>query len=825
VLTAVATTVVGFLPVFTMEGPEGRLFKPLAYTKTFALIASIIVALTIIPALAQLLFTARVDRRTPRRILHGLLVLVGLAIAVRWHLAGGVIIAAIGVFHLIRPALPELVGKLAMWGANLIAACVVFVILTQHWEPLGPERGLSRNLIFVGALIGGFLLFFLLFRLAYPYILWLCLHVKALLLVPVVVILVGTTIWLGFPKVWGWLPPSLRSRPAMVDIAHALPGLGKEFMPRLDEGSFLYMPTTMPHASIGECLDVLQKLDQAIYAVPEVEMVVGKIGRAETPLDPAPISMVETVINYKSEYIIDENGRRLRFSYDGETNTFARDERGELILDPDGRPYRQWREHIRSAEDIWREIQRVARLPGTTSAPPLQPIETRLVMLQSGMRAPMGIKVKGPDLQTIEAVGLRLERLLKEVPAVDPSFVIADRIVGKPYLEIDIDRKRIARYGIHVRQVQDVIEVAVGGRLLTTTVEGRRRYPVRVRYLRELRDDIDSLGRILVPSPGGEQIPLIELADIRYVRGPQVIKAEDTFLVSYVLFDKRDGFAEVEAVQQAADYLDRKMDSGELVLPHGVVIEFAGNFENQVRSEKRLMIVLPLVLFLIFMILYFQFRSVVTSLLVFSGILVAWSGGFLLIWLYGRPWFMDFDVFGTNMRDLFQVHPINLSVAVWVGFLALFGIASDDGVIIATYLKQAFRHHQPTSIQEIRRATLIAGKRRARPCLMTSATTILALLPVLSSTGKGSDIMVPMAIPTFGGMLIVLITMFVVPVLWASIEEFKQRTKLGGVAAAWLAAGTFFVLPVLVCAALDLTDALRGLRHRERVCPTLPGHG
>jgi Cu(I)/Ag(I) efflux system membrane protein CusA/SilA len=825
VLTAVATTIIGFLPVFTMEGPEGRLFKPLAYTKTFALIASIIVALTIIPALAQLLFTARVDSRAPRRILNGLLVLAGLAIAARWHVAGGMVIAAIGVFHLIRPALPELVGKLAMWGANLIAACLVLVILTQHWEPLGPERGLGRNFIFVGALIGGFLLFFLLFRLAYPYILWLCLHVKVLLIVPVVVILVGATIWLGFPKVWGWLPASLRSRPAMVNIAHALPGLGKEFMPRLDEGSFLYMPTTMPHASIGECLDVLQKLDKTIYAVPEVEMVVGKIGRAETPLDPAPISMVETVINYKSEYIVDENGRRLPFRYDHEAGTFARDAAGELIRDPDGRPYRQWREHIRSAEDIWHEIQRVARLPGTTSAPPLQPIETRLVMLQSGMRAPMGIKVKGPDLQTIEAVGLELERLLKEVPAVDPSFVIADRIVGKPYLEIDIDRKRIARYGIHVRQVQDVIEVAVGGRLLTTTVEGRQRYPVRVRYLRELRDDIDSLERILVPSPGGEQIPLIELADIRYVRGPQVIKSEDTFLVSYVLFDKREGFAEVEAVQQARDFLNRKMNSGELVLPHGVVIEFAGNFENQVRSEKRLMIVLPLALFLIFMILYLQFRSVVTSLLVFSGILVAWSGGFLLIWLYGRPWFMDFDVFGVAMRDLFQVHPINLSVAVWVGFLALFGIASDDGVIIATYLRQTFRQHRPSSLEEIRRATLIAGRRRVRPCLMTSATTILALLPVLSSTGKGSDIMVPMAIPTFGGMLIVLITMFVVPVLWASIEEFKQRTKLGAVAAAWLAAGTFFVLPVVLCTVMDLADALRGPRHRERVCPTLDGNG
>jgi Cu(I)/Ag(I) efflux system membrane protein CusA/SilA len=399
-------------------------------------------------------------------------------------------------------------------------------------------------------------------------------------------------------------------------------------------------------------------------------------------------------------------------------------------------------------------------------------------MLQSGMRAPMGVKVKGPDLATIERVGLQIEGYLKEVPSVEPAAVVADRIIGKPYLEIDIDRQAIARYGIKVQMVQDVIEVAIGGKRITTTVEGRERFPVRVRYLRELRDTIESLERILVPAPDGSQIPIAQLAEIHYVRGPQVIKSEDTFLVGYVLFDMRKGHAEVDVVEEADAYLKAKIASGEFDL-EGTSYTFAGTYENQVRSEKRLMVVLPLALFIIFMILYLQFKSVMTTGLVFTGIAVAWAGGFIMIWFYAQPWFLDFEVFGTSVRELFQVHSINLSVAIWVGFLALFGIATDDGVVVATYLRDSFAKSQPKDIAAIRLATLAAGKRRIRPCLMTTATTILALLPVLTSKGRGSDIMVPMAIPSFGGMTIEIITMLVVPVLYCLIKEFQHRARLG----------------------------------------------
>jgi Cu(I)/Ag(I) efflux system membrane protein CusA/SilA len=254
-----------------------------------------------------------------------------------------------------------------------------------------------------------------------------------------------------------------------------------------------------------------------------------------------------------------------------------------------------------------------------------------------------------------------------------------------------------------------------------------------------------------------------------------MIKTEDTFLTSYVIFDKEPGLAEVDVVELCQDYLQEKIDTGEFVLPAGVSYTFAGSYQNQVRATKTLAVVLPLALFLIFLILYFQFRAVSTTLMVFSGVFVAWSGGFIMIWLYGTPWFLDFDVFGVHMRELFSVRPLNLSVAVWVGFLALFGIATDDGVVIATYLRQSFEKRQPKTVNEIREAVVIAGKRRCRPCLMTSATTILALLPVLTSSGRGADVMIPMAIPSFGGMCVVLISMFMVPTLFCWVQECQLK--------------------------------------------------
>ncbi|MHC5184726.1 MAG: efflux RND transporter permease subunit [Planctomycetota bacterium] len=692
VLAAISTTIVSFLPVFTMIGAEGKLFRPLAFTKTFALLASALIAIFVIPVFAYWFYHGKQKPQADTK--------------------------------------PQ--SKRFANLADLIVVLLVAALLSKYWMPLGPDRGVILSFLFVAAVLLLVLISVMLLTRFYPPILnWCLAHKGRFLMMPLVLVIAGGFAWSS---------------------------LGKEFMPSLDEGSFLYMPTTMPHASIGEAIDVLAKIDSAIKTVPEVKTVVGKIGRVESPLDPAPISMVETVIDYHSK--------------------FKRDKDGRIITDGNGKAIRQWRDHIESPRDIWDEIVKAAKLPGTTSAPLLQPIETRLIMLQTGMRAPMGIKVKGPDLQTIETVGLQLERLLKEMLFIDPGTVFAERIVAKPYIEIHIDREAIARYGLRIDDVQNVIEIAIGGKPVTKTVEGRQRYPVRVRYLRELRNEIQEINEILVPAPGGVQIPMGQLVRIEYTRGPQVIKSEDTFLTGYVLFDGHEGLAEVDVVEDCSRLLNDKIAAGELVLPAGVSYSFAGTYENQVRAQKTLKMVLPVALGVIFLILYFQFKTIPHTLLVFSGIFVAWSGGFLLLWLYGQGWFMNVSLLGVNLRQLFNIHTYNLSVAVWVGFLALFGIATDDGVLMMTYLTQQFKKTPPESIDEIRAATITAAHRRVRPALMTSATTILALLPILTSTGRGADIMVPMAIPSFGGMILAVILIFIVPVLFCWMQERKIK-KVG----------------------------------------------
>jgi Cu(I)/Ag(I) efflux system membrane protein CusA/SilA len=749
VITAVATTVISFLPVFTMEGAAGKLFKPLAFTKTFALLASIVVAITIIPPLAHLLFSIRLSRKDYRYLANGILALSGLIVAWLFLPVLGMIVFLVGLLGILSTYFSGTRRETSMeWITNIAYALIVGYFLTRIWMPLGVSRSLATNFIFVSGIIILLIGFFYLVVAYYEPVLRFLLRFKILFILAVTLLVLQ-----GINIAWrtDW-----------------------KFMPALNEGSFLLMPTSMPHAGMQENIKNLRLLDMAVTAIPEVESVVGKAGRVESALDPAPMSMYENIILYQSEYKTDADGHRLRFKVDEEGN-YLRDDAGELIPDPNGQYFRQWRDHIHSPDDIWNEIIAATRIPGLTSAPKLQPIETRLIMLQTGMRAPMGIKVRGTNLAAIEAFGLELEKHLREVDGVKDAAVFADRIVGKPYLLLDIDREAISRHGLSIEKVQTYIQAAIGGMTMTKTVEGRERYAIRVRYPRELRDDPEQLQRIFLPSSTGGQIPLGELVKIEYEQGPQSIKSEDGFLVGYVLFDREDDYADVKVVNNAQEYLRDRIAAGDLVVPAGVSYRFAGNYEQQVRTMDRLSIALPLALISIFLILYFQFRSVPVSIMVFIGVFIAFSGGFLLIGLYGQPGFMDFELFGTNMRDLFQIRTIYLSVAVAVGFLALFGIATDDGVLVATFLQDSFKANRPTTVAQIHDAVVEGGLRRVRPAVMTTATTILALLPVLTSTGRGADIMLPMAIPSFGGMLIQTLTMFTVPVFFALWEEIKLR--------------------------------------------------
>lgn len=766
IATAMITTIVSFLPVFAMEAQEGKMFSPLAYTKTYALASAFVLGLILLPTLSYILFSVRIDSKRIRKVLNYILIAAGVLLSVLYSNIPALGLTAVGLNNLLthrwkKPGISNYI--------NIgIALVVATYFLAEEWLPMGPQKGIIVNLLFVTGCIAIILALLWLLVIYYERILRWCLNNRwKFMLLPIATILCGILIWKR---------------------------IGQEFMPSLNEGSFLLMPTSMPHTGIEQNLNYIEALDKRLAAIPEVETAIGKWGRVNSALDPAPTQMFENTINYRPEYILNEDGKRERFKVNRKGEYLLRNggtynpadgfrliPADSLIPDRKGDYFRQWRPKIKNTDDIWQQIVNVTHLPGLTSAPKLQPIEARLVMLSTGMRAPMGLKIYGPDLETIEQSGKAIEQALKDVPSVIPSSVFYDRAVGAPYLEIKLNRDNMARYGVNVEDLQEILSAAVGGMILTKTVEGRERFPVRLRYARELRDNPEALSMLLVPTATGAQIPLKELADIEYARGAQMIQSENTFLVGYVIFDKKQGKAEVDVVKEATKVIEGKIQNGELKLTKGVSYKFAGNYEQQERATARLMIVVPLALLIVLLVLYFQFKTLTASLIHFSGVFVAFAGGFILLWLYGQDWFMNFSLAGVNMRDLFQMHTINLSVAVWVGFIALFGVATDDGVLMGTYIHHVFLEKDPQTRHAIREAVVTAGLKRVRPAAMTTATTLIALLPVLTSTGKGADIMVPMAIPTFGGMLIQSMTMFVVPVFqcWWREGLLKKEETTG----------------------------------------------
>ena len=798
VVTSIATTVVSFVPVFALQAQEGKLFHPLAWTKTFALLSAFILGIVVLPTLVHIFFNISFDRKKIKRIWNGCLIIAGFVFIVVWQMWPAFALLAVGINNLLDYRWSEKRKEFPNYINIFVTLLFASWYLSIEWLPLGAHNSEFANFIFVAGIVTVILLALMSMVHFYENILrWALENKWKFLLMPAATLLFGLLAWQGVDKIFSIIPisaekigwKSFRQTAAWQGVVRTFPSTGKEFMPSLNEGSFLLMPTSMPHSSIEKNLGYIETLDKRLATIPEVEIAVGKWGRVNSALDPAPIQMFENTINYRSEYILNENGRRIQFKVDKKGNYFLKNNTtynpenesfrvippDSLIADSKGEYFRQWRPHIKNPGDIWNEIVKVTDIPGLTSAPRLQPIETRLVMLSTGMRAPMGLKVYGPDLQTIEQAGMMFEKALKDVPSIKSSAVFYDRAVGAPYLEIKLNREAMARFGMTVNNVQEILQVAVGGMSLSTSVEGRERFPLRVRYARELRDNPEDLKRILIPAMNGVQIPLSEIADIDYTRGAQMIRSENTFLVGFVIFDKLEGKAEVDVVNEASKILKGKIDSGEIMLPPGVTYKFAGNYENQLRATKRLAIVVPISLIMILLLLYFQFRTITASFIHFSGVFVAFSGGFIMLWLYGQEWFMNFSVAGLNIRDIFQMHQINLSVAVWVGFIALFGIATNDGVIMGTYIHQVFEDIKPATIHDVREAVVTAGKKRVRPAMMTTAVAAIALLPVLSSTGKGADIMVPMAIPTFGGMIIQVMTVFVVPLFQAIWREYHVK--------------------------------------------------
>ena len=697
VFTAITTTVVSFFPVFLLTDQEGKLFRPLAWTKSFALVSALIVSVTLVPVLAHYFLKPGRLRRPLAALLAGFL--GGVAGAALYLWADGTTATPGSLMSGILRIQPALLGAM---GAIVIGG----LAFKAMQEPLTP---LEDNPVARG-LVAGYT----------PVLRWVLRHKVLFALLPTTVVLWGALVWLGAPTVlrpltWGLHQlgiDSARVRP-IAALEERFPGIGREFMPPLDEGGLLFMPSILPHGSLNQSIDVMIAQNKGMLEVPEIVRVVGKAGRAETALDPAPVGMVETI----------------------------------LVL----KPRHEWRPGL-TLDGLIADLRQKTDIVGVAPSW-LQPIETRIVMLQSGIKASIGQRIFGPSSEAIEEATLVFEQALKHVKGA--SDVTALRLMGKPYLEVKPNRQRMARYGLRVEDVQRIIEVALGGMPQSRSVEGRERYPIRVRYARAWREDADVIRTTPVPVGGGAYVPLSAVADFEVTAGPAMIRGEGGQLVGYVMFNAQ-GRDEVGLVEEADKHLRAMVARGDIEIPDGVYWDWRGRYQNQVRAAKRLAILIPLCLLVNLLLHFLHFGRLGPSLIVFLGIPVAFAGGFILLDFYGAY----------------------LTIAVWVGFIAVFGIAADDGIVMGTYIQQLMRRHAPRTISDVRAVVLMAGQKRIRPAVMTAVTTMLALLPVFFTTGRGSDVMRPMAIPSIGGMIVSVLDWFVVPVAYCAIEERRLLRSL-----------------------------------------------
>ena len=742
VVTAVSTTVVSFMPVFFLTGRDQRLFSPLAWTKTFAIVASLIVAITVVPTLCRLFLKSS---RTPRwAALLGALGIAAIAGSLCQFVWGhrlndlGVL-----VINWLSGKFPNLQWETVeaiplVWLTSLVSVVgfgLGWWILRERIRPI-EENPVSRFIRFL-----------------YSARLKFALRQKLLMLsFPAIIIFAGAGAWIGFPTllqpletVATKLGAEMNDIPGYVDAKHTFTGLESDDWIALDEGSWFYMPSLYPAASFSQSMEVLQTQDAMIRQIPEVENVLGKIGRVDSALDPAPVTMVETYIMLK--------------------------------------PRDQWRDGV-DAKHIWDEINAVATLPGVTLASPLQPIEGRVVMLASGIKASMAIRIYGDSLEGLGIAANRVAEVLKTSPLVDERSVNPDVVLGKPYFEFEVDRDQSARYGMTTEMVNEIVGAGLGGVNVTNTVEGRERYPVQVRFRRDVREQVDLLGKVPVVTPTGDMVPLERLASITTSWGPGMITSEDSRLVAHVMFSPSGVQGDIETVNSAMKTLTNARASGELEFPDGnFEMVPVGSFENQVKSNLRLawlgplldldypneintiqdrvawvlnwipLGLVPLAMLINFFLLYLSFRNFSIAATIFSAIPVSFAAGMVAIAIAG----------------------VEMNTAIWIGFIALFGIAVDDGVVMATYIQQLVRRREPKTIDELRETVYDAGMKRVRPCLMTTVTTLVALLPVLLSDGRGADVARAMAIPVFGGMLIEPFSSFVVPTVYCAIAEFKMK--------------------------------------------------
>ncbi|MCB1775182.1 MAG: efflux RND transporter permease subunit, partial [Gammaproteobacteria bacterium] len=637
-----------FLPVFTLEAQEGRLFSPLAYTKTYAMAASAGLAVTLVPVLMGYFIRGRIPDET-RNPLNVLLI---------W---------------LYRPLLNAVMRWPRFTLFNTLLVVLTLVI---------PIAGISGYLA----------------PLKWPFLV-----AETITGAPQPMVSQIEQWQKDITKDW---KRTFRDTPWLARFAT---GLGSEFMPELDEGDLMYMPTTLPGLSIGKAQELLQQTDRLIRQVPEVRRVYGKIGRADTATDPAPLTMIETVIQLK--------------------------------------PKAEWRPGM-TTQKIIEELDATVQYPGVTNAW-VMPIKTRIDMLATGIKTPVGIKIAGPDLAEIERIGREIEKVVLSVPGTTSAY--SERVAGGRYVDITPDRVAAARYGLNIDDLNQVIAAAVGGINLTQTVEGLERYPVNLRFPRERRDTVEKLRVLPLVTPTGAQIPLAQVADIRIVDGAPMLKSENGRLNGWTFVDIRD--VDLGSYVAMAQQAVRE----QVALPAGYSITWSGQYEYMLRAQARLNQVVPLTLVIIFVLLYLTFRHAGQAIMVMASLPFALVGGFWLIFL------LDF----------------HLSVAVGVGFIALAGVAAEFGVVMLVYLDNALRHHEmrgPLTRTTLREAIMEGAVLRVRPKAMTVAVIVAGLLPIFLGTGTGSEVMGRIAAPMIGGMITApLLSLFVIPVIYLLWKEREIR--------------------------------------------------
>jgi len=635
---------VSFLPVFTLQAQEGRLFKPLAFTKTYSMGAAALLSITLAPILMGFFIRGKIPAEEKNPI-NRLLI---------W------------LYH-------PVIDWCIKWRRSVIAVSVLLVVgVFFPWD-----RAVTQHL------------------------------------------------------------PDGRLKQLAQQVGKAFPfqHIGSEFMPPLYEGDLLYMPTTFPGISITKAREVLQQTDRIIKTFPEVHHVFGKVGRAETATDPAPLSMIETTVMLKEE-----------------------DEWPEVdVTDPDGNVIAHRR---RTPDELVEALNSAIQIPGLANAWTM-PIKTRIDMLSTGIKTPVGIKVAGPDLKELERVGAEIEGVVSGVPGTTSAY--SERVVGGRYIEFDINRDAIARYGLTVADVQEVLGAALGGMTITTTVEGLERYSVNLRYSRDFRSNLDALKNdIVIPTPTGAQVPLGQLASIQVVNAPASIKSEGAVPNAWIYVDMK-GIDVGTYVKNAQQAVDQAMADGRIRLPEGYTIAWSGQYEYMIRAQQRLMIVVPLTLFIITLIIYLNTKSMVKTFIVLLAVPFALVGSFWMIYALGY----------------------NLSVAVWVGLIALAGVSAETGVVMLLYLDIAYddaiKKGQMLNVKQLREAIYHGAVKRVRPKAMTAAVIIAGLLPIMWSHGSGADVMKRIAVPMIGGVVTsVIMELVVFPAIYYVWRSRRFRASPAG---------------------------------------------